>query len=483
VLRADEHEDGRVRSREGAEVPAPQQTEAAPGIRVPQTAPTQASVLALQASAGNHAVSSMLARWPGMWAPPAPAPAPARAPAGEEEQGPDYAAQLKAGDTPERAIQDLERSTVDFSRANRRWLSANWIEYIRHTSGNPRLSWTGDVVDGAVSNTLGNAVSDGAKFVAKRALSKGGAAATGAAVGGAIGNVPGAIIGFVVGVVIETAVGLIYDAIMGSSEERAASEASRRTGLLIENQEKALQKIEGSGIDAGRTKVDELRKRHATVGEDPAEQVKFRRGIRFEAHELGRNLPQDTNLSLAKDMLREWVMEHAGDEEDANDQTSEPEWEAARTRAFGKGDSLDNHPQIFAFQTRGHFRDIGLDITQAQSLAAEADRDWAKGADWMMKQHDGRKFTFTGAKDPEALIGFFADRHHKLSADGKAAIREGRFTLECVLDLDDADGAVYVDEWEYKITFRGGDGSTRWQDRASPPHAKQNPFDFTYSPD
>lgn len=465
-----EHRDGR-----------PGERETRPILRAsvpPDLAPYPVALLALQTSAGNRAVTQMLARWPML------GPGPWQAsPAVTDEDPFDPATQLKAGDTPELAIKDFERATVDFSRAQRRWLSANWIEYFRYVSGNPRLSWTGDVVDGTVSNALGNAVAEGAKFIRKRLLTKGGAAAGGAAAGGAIGNVPGAIIGFVVGLLIETAVGLIYDAIAGSDEDRAAAEASKRTGSLIEDKEQALQKQEEVGIAAGRQKADELRGQVAAIGNDPAKLVEARWPIRREANDTRKNLPDAANLGLAKEMLRDWVMEHAGDEEDANRSTSEAQWEGARTRVFGKGDSLDNHPQIFAFQTRGHFNDVGLDIKEIQAVTARADLEWHRGEDWMMKEYDGKRFVFNSARDPAALIRFLSSRYHRPTAAAEQAIRDGRFTLVCALDLDEDDGAVYVDEWEYTITFRGGAEREKWWAKASPPHAKQNPLQFSYSPD
>jgi hypothetical protein len=469
-VRTPTHDERRRQVRETAETAVP----AAP----PKLDPSPADVLALQASAGNQAVVQMLARQQGggaTKAPPQPQPS--------KEQIAEYEKSLKAGDTPGLAIKDFERAATDFSRNKRRWLSANWIEFIRHTSKNPRLSWTGEVVDGSVSNALGNAVADGSKFVAKRLLSKGGAAAAGAAVGGAIGNVPGAIIGFVVGVLVETAVGLIYDAIKGSDADKAGAEAAKRTGSLIEDQEKALQKQENAGVEAGRKKADALREEVAGLGTDPVKLVEARRNIRHEAYTTAKNLPDASNLSLANQMLREWVMEHAGDEEDANRSTSEAQWEGARTRAFGKGDSLDNNPRIWAYQTRGHFNDIGLDLTGAQRDVKSVDRDWHHGEDWMMKEYDGKRYVFRGARDPDALIRFLSSRYHEPSPAGQQAIREGRFALECKLDLDEADGAVYVNEWEYTITMHGGAEREKWWRQTSPPHAKRNPLSFDYSPD
>jgi hypothetical protein len=237
----------------------------------------------------------------------------------------------------ERALVEVERAAVDFAIGLRRWLSANWIEFFRYISGNPRLSWTRDILDGVLSNTLGNAIAEGAEFIGKRGVARFAGAATGTTVGAFVAGPPGAIAGFVVGVLIETAVGLIYDAINGSPEESAAAEASRRTGSLIEHREQALQAQEQDGIAAARELIDEARQRLETAS-DAAEIEGIRATADAEARDFRLNIPNLADLGLATRMLREWVLEHAGDEEDADRETSEPEWEAARTRAFGEGD-------------------------------------------------------------------------------------------------------------------------------------------------
>ena len=393
------------------------------------------------------------------------------------------------------ALTQLDRAIEDHASAHRRWTSSNWIEFYRYANGNPRLSWTGDVADGVYSNALGNAVSDGSKFVAKRAVGHGITAATTAA-GGALGNVPGLVVGFVVGVLIETAVGLIYAAVQGSPADQAADQASARTAALIENQEQALEGMKTKVVNEGRTTVDQKRK-VVEASTDPGEIAGIEAFAKSEANDLVRNKPL-SNRSLADSMLHDWVLEHAGDEEDAASGTSEVSWEAARTRAFGKGDSLDRHPEIFAYQTRAHFNKAGLDTAAAFAMAADANervnrppaprggsryRDISERATMqgLLKDYDGRRFTFRSARDADALISFIAASYGQPTDAAKRAVTQGRFTLVCALDLDEDDGAVYVDEWDYTLLLSGDTGY--WWVRASPPHARRNPVEFSVSPD
>ena len=105
-----------------------------------------------------------------------------------------------------------------------------------------------------------------------------------------IAGPPGAVIGFVVGVLIETAVGLIYDAVRPSSEERAAADASKRTAALIENSEQALQAHETAAIEKGREKVGELGEKLAEL-DDSQEVVEFHREVRSEKAKIALNKP------------------------------------------------------------------------------------------------------------------------------------------------------------------------------------------------
>ena len=70
-------------------------------------------------------------------------------------------------------------------------------------------------------------------------------------------------------------------------------------------------------------------------------------------------------------MLHDWVLEHAGDEEDANKNTSEAQWESALEKSFGKGtDQLENKKDVWAYQTRGEWTEAGFDATSARNTTS-----------------------------------------------------------------------------------------------------------------
>jgi hypothetical protein len=276
-------------------------------------------------------------------------------------------------------------------------------------------------------------------------------------VGAAVGNVPGAIVGFILGVLIETAVGFILDRITGqaSSEDQAAADAATRAGALIQTQEKALDAHEDKGRAEAKKQADALRTR-VDAAAAPEQVYEIQRDA-FESGKEADKQPSRDDRGLATRMLKEWVLEHAGDEEDANKETSEAQWEAGRTRIFGKGDSLDGHPEIFAYQSRAHWSGLGFDgVTAAADMIKQAG---AAGATvkQVMSDWDGKQVEFKSTTRPDALIAMIERAHKPMTEEGKKAIRENRFRLQAKLSLDDADDAVYVDEWEYELTFVGPD--------------------------
>src|SRR5712692_571355 len=128
-------------------------------------------------------------------------------------------------------------------------------------------------------------------------------------------------------------------------------------------------------------------------------------------------------------MLQDWVLEHAGDAGSANKSTDQAQWENAQ-KAIGMG--LKSHPEIFAFQTRGHWTEVGLpgagfaedliakvNEEKSHAQADERAHDVDAGAkpppevagaapeaaaDAVMKKWDGYTYVFTNSDNSEQLI-------------------------------------------------------------------------------
>ncbi len=381
------------------------------------------------------------------------------------------------------ALDKLTTGADDFISAEAVWQRLNYNQYIGYARDTPGVSWTQDAAQGALSNAFGNAVADGATWVAKKVAARGLTAAS-TAVGAAIGNVPGAIVGFVVGVLLETAAGMLYETLFGSPSDDAATEAAVRTAALISTHDARLEQQSKAARSHSRERIEQMRQRLADSN-DPVEVDNIGMTADTDQQDLANHEPDIANRSLADQMIAEWVLEHAGDEEDENSDVTGSDWDAAREMRFG-GD-LDNRPELFAFQTRNQFGKMGLDtqLIQQTITALRPDLSGAAtfSADAVASTYHGKRFEFNRASDPEKLINFIADNYGWFPSEhGKQAIREGRFRLECTLDVSSADGSVYIDEWEYAMTFEG-DEDTIWWQRTSLAHQRINPVLFDVSPD
>ncbi len=384
------------------------------------------------------------------------------------------------------ALLDWKEKADAFLHGTRAWLAANWTAYLGMTSSNPSLGWQESGIYGVASNAFGNAVNEAAtaafKYYLKKSAVKAGAGAAGAAVGGLVGNVPGAIIGFVIGVLIESVAGVIFDAITGKSEiDTAVTQASRATSQLIES------KTAGFDKEAERAKraldSDFRQQQTALTGTESQEQVDAVRKWAEGEAALIKTPPNLDDRSLYTAMIREWVLEHAGDEEDPNKATSAAQWryalkvgkdpsEANKERgalglpnlpqALPSGEDLDNHPEIFAYQTRGHWQEAGLPLQdEAQKLVKKVPDILAqnpqKPAAAVMAFFDGKSFSLTKTPRPQLLIRLINNEatDFVLVEEQKQQIERGEFALFCSLDLAESDGSVYVDEWDYTIYFAG----------------------------
>jgi hypothetical protein len=342
---------------------------------------------------------------------------------------------------------------------------SNYIDYLTKTSQNPRVSWGNSTAFGIFAEALSSAAGTGVvKYLRHRAAKAAAAGATGAAVGAAIGNAPGAAVGFVIGVLVEYAVTFLLDHLTGKSdaEARAAAQAVAKNNQLIQQQLVVLSAKENKAVEETRKSATDLTKR-VDASSDPQEL----RTIHDEADEATKSVgkkPAVSDRSMMNAMLKHWVLQHAGDEDEANTETSDDQWTDARTIAFGKGRSLDNHPEIFAHQSLGHWESIGLTgIATAEPMIKVAEAAGSNGADRMMDTYDDKVFVFDkGTRNPDAFIKFVEKGEgRKLTDEGKQAIREGRFKLTATFDLHEYKGAVYVDNWEYELTLIGP-SMTQW---------------------
>lgn len=346
-----------------------------------------------------------------------------------------------------------QSSSQKFINNNRIWLSSNWIDFIGKTSPNIRLAWS----DRQTAAIVGTIVGNFANEISMHFLKKG-ATALLTLIGTEIAPGVGTAIGFVVGVLIDTASSAIYEAITGKSDlDEARADSSQETASQIQAKmggfetqaEKSFDKL-AQLTSQCMTDIDAPE----TAAADIAKLIDF-----LQKERKAMVAPPAGDRSLFRRMLHDWVLEHAGDEEDANTHTSETQWERARTAVFGEGDSLDNHPEIFAYQTRAHWAEMGFEqgAPHAEAMIQEVNRqkNAEDRAGAIKAFYDGKTYGFTRTGQPDSVIKMINDSRYDTTPRGRKLIHENRFRIDCTLDLTTADGACYVDSWDYNVNLLG----------------------------
>jgi hypothetical protein len=343
------------------------------------------------------------------------------------------------------------------------WETANWIDYLGRTSSNPRLSLADTDLAAVASNTIGNvithlgrdAIEEGSRLAAK-----GGAAGIGAMIGTALEPGGGTVIGFVVGVLIESAASKMFELATGKADagEEAADAAERTAELILqqhalftEQHREAAAKLEEMVV----AKTDELEK--------TATQADVDRVIAWtEAAVLEMGPPQAIGppYTMSNELLRLWVLEHAGNLGAAHGDTDATQWERAVGHVFEGG--LEKQPTLFVYQSRAEWEKAGLDhayesetiLDEAEGCIRETDGDGA--ADEVQARFHGRELRFWSIKDPVAVYQYI-EAHKRFTGPpidetwfvAKAAA--GNVVLYCGLDVRSSGESAYIDEWNWRV--------------------------------
>jgi hypothetical protein len=320
------------------------------------------------------------------------------------------------------------------------------------------LSWTEGTFDSVISNAIGNFLT----AVGENLIKKGSAAAAGALVGTAMAPGVGTVIGFIVGVLVETVVGELYSWLTGGKKEkdRAAAEAAFRAGDLIQKQHNAFtDNAEASKAEVRATSTvwQEKVKSATTTSEVTA----VEKAATDEAKATNKPVPKD-NLALAEQMMRDWVLQHAGDEDDENAETSEAQYEKTKQRVGMEGE-LKNQPDLFVHQSEYHLRAMGWSedqIVGAKKQMHDRVQQTGHPEDEVatLSAADSMKITFTGPEFPDAFIAML-EKHSAFTVndDGRAGAKDKQLVATLTLDLDSSDkGTVFIDEFEWSLRFADG---------------------------
>jgi hypothetical protein len=343
------------------------------------------------------------------------------------------------------------------------WQRDNWVDFLKRTSLSPWLSLSDSQLAALASNAVGNAITtvgkgviDGmAEAIATKAALMGAGLGTLFEPGG--GTVVGFAIGFVIGVVIETAASWVFENVSGKTEvDKAAAAAAMRTGDYIADQLTAVTVVSQTSRASLEAVVSALnaRVRDAATQSDVDE-------IGAWADREVAETPEPTapgDRSLANELLRIWVLEHAATSEAEQRGTSEAQWQGALEH-LSLGTSLEDQPMIFAFQTTAEWAKVGLDyraqsdamMAKANELVVAAASTGDDPATAVQQYFHDRKYVLT-VKDRDAL-GRYMDEHAAWLHGPVSRIIEAG----CTLDVNTWHGSAYIDEWKWVVVYEYGD--------------------------
>jgi hypothetical protein len=430
---------------------------------VPQ--PSAAAVLALQRSAGNQYVKRLLARAP---ATAAVDPVPALN-------------AIEAWRVPARAV-------IDGATA---WQTANWIDYLSRTSSNPALSLADSEIADVTANFLGNLLTGvGADAIDTVGFKS--AAALGAMIGTAASPAVGTVVGFLLGVLVESVASYIFGVATGKADAgEKAADATERLGELIGKQHTLLTDQEEAAARELETLVASTREQALNA----RSQAEIDRIVAWATDAVPKTVPPKPGqpLTLAEEMLKTWVLEHAGDLNSSHGATDQTQWERALESVYGD-EGLQKVPALFVYQTRHEWGRAGLDhASTSAAMLSEATRlmddegvplGGVRGifsAGDIQKVFQGRKFTFRGAGDPDAMLRYLVDHTAADPIDKEwvlPQLKAGTVTVTCELDVRATSESVLIDEWIWRFEFDqmpppaeepGGAGGISQPDTGAPP--------------
>ena len=349
----------------------------------------------------------------------------------------------------------------DFTLNLARWKSRNWTKYIGATGGNYYVAWTEGQFTNAVTSLIGAVVGTGLTMAATAGIG----ALIGTAVAPGIGTVVGAAVGFLVSLIIGgimTALG--NDASMATVDatlRQAASEIVETTDQFGGQYDSTVQGVR-SERDSAVAGVEAAQSTEALA--------QWETWVDGETALVQTPVPV-TDETLYQGLLADWVLQHAGDEEDQNKETNSASYDKNREAVFGVA-ANDNlvRKDLFAHQAKYEWGRLGVvDGGAGRLLANEARiRGRSMSAAAIDNKYSGETFTFRGTNNADATIAKIEDDFGgEMAPQAHQQIRDNDFTLTCTLDLTNWDGSVYVDHFNYFIDLkapmpRGYSTTGRW---------------------
>lgn len=333
-------------------------------------------------------------------------------------------------------LQKANATILDFCM----WLSNNYGKYLTVTSLSPELSWTDSMLFKAATGLAGGKIRNV------------GTAAAGALMGVEVGSTagpPGAIIGFLVGLAVGKITSIITAELSGSAAKSSRAAIVTGGAITASNnrffaQAKEMQSRAALEFNAVQTRLN-----------DETDSRAVYRIYEWASKEMANfTSPTEGDLSLFESMYADWVLEHAGIT-GAGEGTDPAQWAAGVKDAKNlKGAGVRGRPNLFGYQTRGHWAAAGLPKATAQALINGAQGPVEAGKmGGLYDEWAGKKIVFNDVDDVDKFMTFMA-RYGHVDPGNRADIQNGKITVSCKLGVailpPDSLTIMY---WDYVVTM------------------------------
>ncbi len=317
------------------------------------------------------------------------------------------------------------------------WSSVNWTRFLSETGGDFTVAWT----EGQFMNAVGAVLS------------------------GMVGlMVPGGpLVGALAGSLFSEIWGGYFTAKGNAAMEQAVHDNLKKTGKAMEEKADQFETEKDRALATATTTQRSSEHKIWTLN-DPDQIEQIGEWARQESA-LIQDPPKKSDRSLYQKMLKEWVLERAGDAGHANKYTNSPAWKDARDASFGKGKALEV-PDLFIHQAAREWSQLGIDWEKGiADIQAQFDKAKAEGVGFGLDGEDLASYIHNTMGDVWGIMRVFEPSQtakvlQEINVNRDKHDYSGRY-LSCELWLKRDGASITVWQFSYHLDGRIGERSLR----------------------
>jgi hypothetical protein len=180
-------------------------------------------------------------------------------------------------------------------------------------------------------------------------------------------------------------------------------------------------------------------------------------------------MPDVSDLTYGKQLLRTWVLQNAGAADRGSDRVNKDAWaKSAEALKISDGGAIENKQNLYVHQLRGMLARIGLEPHATATLptigayihtkGAFGPRDHRAEGRELAERAQGTVLRDLGVADPRVLATALREMGHRCDAEAEADLATARATVT-LKDIDEDNGCVVVSDVTAWITATASDAS------------------------